>query len=341
LLPALHLQECRRMQRIFLAAGVGFIFSVAAICNLAAAESKEGVEIIETEKGARVTIDGKLLTEYICRGLSRPALYPLLGPGQSPMTRAWPFESPSGEEHDHPHHLSVWFAHGDINGMDFWSQAAGAGKTVHVKFLKIESGKHSGLIRTTNMLVSAQGKTIATDERTLKFYSAGPGRFFDYEVTMFASEGDLAFGDTKEGTMGIRIAESMRLMRNKKPAEGHIVLSSGARDGDAWGKKAEWCEYHGPVNGKIMGIAMFDHPENLRHPTTWHVRDYGLLAANPFGLHEFEKAPEGAGKYTLSKGKSLKFRYRIYLHEGDEKTAAVHRHYDEYKSGKEPKADSQ
>jgi len=127
-------------------------------------------------------------------------------------------------------------------------------------------------------------------------------------------------------------------MRHKQPADGHIVLSSGPRDGDAWGKKAEWCEYHGPVNGKIVGIAMFDHPENLRHPTTWHVRDYGLLAANPFGLHDFEKAPAGTGKFTLPKGQSLKFRYRIYLHEGDEKSAGVQQRYDEYKAGKKPKA---
>jgi hypothetical protein len=326
------------MRRMFSIFSVGCLLSAVGGGSIEAATANaKGVQITETDKGARVTIDGNLFTEYICRGLSRPALYPLLGPGQVPMTRAWPFESPPDEEHDHPHHLSVWFAHGDINGMDFWSQAAGAGKTEHVKFLKIESGKNSGMIRTTNMLVSAQGKTIATDERTLKFYGAGPGRFLDYEVTVFASEGDLTFGDTKEGAMAIRIAESMRLMRHKQPADGHIVLSSGVRDGDTWGKKAEWCEYHGPVNGKVVGIAMFDHPENLRHPTTWHVRDYGLLAANPFGLHEFEKAPEGAGKFTLAKGKSQKFRYRIYLHDGDEKSAGVEGRYAEYKSGKEPK----
>lgn len=308
------------------------------LTNLHSAESadKKGLTITETEKGARVEIDGNLFTEYICHGLSRPSLYPLLGPGQIPMTRAWPFASPPGEEHDHPHHLSVWFAHGDVNGNDFWSEVPGAGKTVHVKFLKLESGKTRGIIRSTNMLVSAHGKTIATDERTLTFYSAGPGRFLDYDVTVFASEGDVTFGDTKEGTMAIRVAESMRLTRNKKPADGHIVLSSGIRDGETWGKKADWCDYFGPVQGKTMGIAMFDHPDNLRHPTTWHVRDYGLLAANPFGLHEFEKAPVGAGKFTVPRGKSLRFRYRIYLHEGDEKAAGVQERYDEYKAEKQP-----
>src|SRR5262249_19846275 len=157
----------------------------------------KGVQITESEKGARVFIRGQLFTEYICRGLSRPALYPLLGPGQVPMTRKWPFESPPGEEHDHPHHLSVWFEHGDINGNDFWSEVPGAGKTEHIKFLKLESGAHEGVIQTTNHLVSARGELIATDERTLRFYDVGEGRLFDYEVTVFASQGDLTFGDTK------------------------------------------------------------------------------------------------------------------------------------------------
>src|SRR6478752_7302006 len=93
----------------------GFISSIAMTPFSEAADAGKGVTITETEKGARVEIDGKLFTEYICHGLSRPALYPLLGPAQVPMTRAWPFASPPGEEHDaHPHHLSVWFAHGAI-----------------------------------------------------------------------------------------------------------------------------------------------------------------------------------------------------------------------------------
>jgi hypothetical protein len=302
-----------------------------------AAGAEKSVTISKTEKGARVEINGGPFTDYICHGLSRPALYPLLGPGDVPMTRAWPFASPPGEEHDHPHHLSVWFGHGDVNGIDFWSELPRAGKTVHVKFLTLESGKDKGIIRSTNNLVSVEGKIIATDECTLTFYSSGSGRFFDYDITVYASEGDITFGDTKEGTMAIRIAESMRLMRSKKPADGHIVLSTGVRDAATWGNKADWCDYYGPAQGKIVGIAMFDHPENLRHPTTWHVRDYGLLAANPFGLHDFEKARGGAGNFTVPKGKSVKFRYRIYLHEGDDKAAAVQKRYDEYRAGRDPK----
>jgi hypothetical protein len=84
------------------------------------------------------------------------------------------------------------------------------------------------------------------------------------------------------------------------------------------------------VDGKIVGIAIFDDPGNPRHPTTWHVRDYGLFAANPFGLHEFEKRPAHTGDFTIPAGQSATFRYRFYLHEGDEKEARVAEMYEDY-----------
>lgn len=48
---------------------------------------------------------------------------------------------------------------------------------------------------------------------------------------------------------------------------GRLVNARGDRDQAAWGKRAEWCDYHATREGKIYGIAIFDHPQNLRHPT--------------------------------------------------------------------------
>jgi len=47
--------------------------------------------------------------------------------------------------------------------------------------------------------------------------------------------------------------------------------------------------------GKTVGIAVFDHPSNPRHPTTWHVRDYGLFAANPLGCTILKRKTKGLG----------------------------------------------
>jgi hypothetical protein len=280
-----------------------------------------------------VEIDGQLFTEYFFKDVPRPYCYPLIGPGAAPMTRNWPMQTTPGEAHDHPHHRSLWFAHGAVNGHDFWTEAEGCGKIVHEQFLEIKSGKDCGTIKSQNNWIAADGVPICSDTRTLRvFEPANPNeRLFDFEITLHASQGPVTLGDTKEGTMAIRLAETMKL---KPPGKGHIVNSTGLHDDDTWGKQAEWCDYYGPVDGKTLGVAIFDHPQNPRHPTWWHVRDYGLFAANPFGRHDFEKlADTTAGNLTIPAGQSVTFRYRFYLHTGTEKDARVAEKYQDYVKG--------
>src|SRR5439155_7574274 len=151
--------------------------------------------------------------------------------------------------------------------------------------------------------------------------------------------------------MAIRVAETMRVLKfsakgeKVKAGDGHIVLGTGVSDNGetaaaakeakreavTWGKRAEWCDYYGPVDGKTVGVAIFDHPGNPRHPTWWHVRDYGLFAANPFGRHYFENLPDkSAGNLVVPAGQSITFRYRFYAHEGDEKQSKVAERYADY-----------
>ena len=324
---------------------IGFVVSLCCAAPGFAAENKSpagsaGVQITRLDDRLRVEINGALFTEYFFKDVPRPYCYPLIGPGGPTMTRNYPMQSPPGEEHDHPHHRSLWFAHGLINGQDFWSEVKEAGKTLHEDFTDVSSGKDFGVIKSLNKWVGADGKTVCTDHRSIKFYApARPNeRILDFEVTLHASNGEITFGDTKEGSMAVRLPETMRLKGPKgKPGPGHIINSEGVKDEATWGKRADWCDYYGPVDGKTVGIAIFDHPQNPRHPTWWHVRDYGLFAANPFGQHDFEKlSDKSAGNLVLAAGKSLTFRYRLYLHEGDEKQANVAEKYQEYVKSSKP-----
>ena len=317
---------------------LGLVFVLlGVVCAARAADvgpgtaSKQGVEITRLADRLRVEINGQLFTEYLYKDVPRPYCYPLIGPGGVAMTRDWPMKNTPGEDHDHKHHRSLWFAHGAINGHDFWSEEKAFGKTVHEDFLEVKSGPEAGVIRERNKWVAADGTVVCTDERTLRFYTlARPNeRLMDFEITMIASNGELTFGDTKEGTMAVRLAETMRL--KGKVGKGHIVNSAGVRDDQTWGKRADWCDYYGPVEGKTVGLAIFDHPQNPRHSTWWHVRDYGLFAANPFGQHDFESLPnKTAGNLVVPAGKSVTFRYRFYLHEGDDQQAKVAEKYKEY-----------
>jgi hypothetical protein len=300
--------------------------------------SAEGVKITKLDGKLRIEINGQLFTEYHYEGAPHVYYYPLLGPGQLPMTRNYPMKNVEGENQDHPHHRSLWYSHGDVNGIDFWAENDRAGRIVHDEFLEIASGEKEGVIRSTSRWVDRDGKVICRDERVFRVYNRPANeRLLDFDVTIMAGDEKLVLGDTKEGTMALRLNETMRLSPNKfnegKPT-GRIVMNTGVRDGATWGQRAAWCDYFGPVEGKILGAAIFDHPDNPKHPTWWHVRDYGLFAANPFGIHYFEKAPEGAGDIEIPAGQSVTWRYRIYLHEGDEKQADVAGRYRQYVSEK-------
>ena len=309
----------------------------ALLVMAASGFAAEGVKITELKGKLRVEINGELFTEYHYQGAPHVYFYPVIGPGGAPMTRNFPMSEVEGEERDHVHHRALWYSHGAVNGIDFWAETPKAGKILHDKFLEVKSGKDSGVIRSQNKWVASDGKVICTDERLFRVYARPKNeRLFDFEITYKAGKDGVVLGDTKEGSMAIRLNETMRLKPNKhnsgKPV-GTIIQSTGVKNNDTWGKRAAWCDYYGPVEGKTVGVAIFDHPGNPRHPTWWHVRDYGLFAANPFGVHDFEKKPRGTGDLKIAPGESLTFRYRFYLHEGDEKQAAVADRYAEYGKG--------
>ncbi|MEX0866695.1 MAG: PmoA family protein [Pirellulales bacterium] len=288
------------------------------------------VKVTDSDGKISIEIDGKPFTQYIYQGHNKPVLYPIYGPGQTPMTRSFPFEKRDGEANDHPHHESMWFTHGKVNGEDFWLNR---GKIVQTEVVEAASGE-VGRIKTNNEWRGKDGKVVCTDSRVLEFAETPAGRVIDWEVTIHASHGDVVLGDTKEGTMGIRTRPELRLSadpgRGVKDVSGQAVNSEGVEGNAMWGKRAKWVDYHGQIDGKTVGIAIFDHPKNLRHPTWWHARNYGLVAANPFGMHDFDRSLGEKGDYTIPAGESLTFRYRFLFHPGTTEEAKIEEAYQDY-----------
>jgi hypothetical protein len=87
-------------------------------------------------------------------------------------------------------------------------------------------------------------------------------------LTFTASEDkDVVFGDTKEGgLLSLRVAGTMQVTVAGKMENSF----GGINESEIWGKRAHWCDYSGPVENRWVGVALFDHPKNLRHPTYWH-----------------------------------------------------------------------
>ena len=297
---------------------VGFLFAEKGTASIAL--KKEDVAVV-------VTVDGKLFTKYVYNDERRakPILYPVIGPNDIPMTRRYPIEEAGeGEAKDHPHHASLWYTHGEVNGISFWHIGKGTGTIIHEKFLKLEGN----VIATRNKWVDSKGNVVCRDERTLAFHGEGDERAIDVTVKILADSGDVTFGDTKEGSMGIRSNPILRLKGSV--AKGKALNSAGDTDKALWGKRAAWVSYWAPLEKKVVGFSIFDHPTNPRHPTWWHARDYGLVAANPFGIHNFERKPKGTGDMKVKNGESVSFRYRFLFHANDAKTAGIAKRYEEW-----------
>lgn len=261
--------------------------------------------------GTRVVIqDGQaVFAEYRADGPRGPAIWPLCAPGGEPVTRAFPFFEVEGEARDHPHHTSLWFAHGEVNGIDFWQ---GKGQIVATGAPVMDRALHR--IEQPCEWRDDRGVLVARERRTLTFQSAADWRAVDFATSLVRDDGPLRFGDTKEGTMALRLRQEFCL--EGPGAAGHLQNSEGATGNAVWGKPARWVAYSADLGGVPHTVAMFDHPDNHGHPTTWHARGYGLCAANPFGLSDFTKAPKGTGELVVPQGAELRLRYRVWVHRG-------------------------
>jgi hypothetical protein len=298
---------------------------VVALSPLVVASAAE-FTVEKSDAGLTIKRDGQLVTRYITKSGAKPILWPIVGPTGKELTRGWPMrDALDFERQDHIHHRSFWFTHGDVNGIDFWSESGKNGTIVHREFIKHEGGPVATIVARNDWL-GPDGKKVCEELQTLRFGGQGDQRWIDFDSTLTATEGPVKFGETKEGSFGIRVHETMKVDAKQG---GRLVNSEGEADVAAWSKPAAWVDYHGPVDGETVGVAILNHPSSFRFPTTWHVRTYGLFAANPFGGKDFKQADK-YGAHTLAKGESLTLRYRLVLHKGDEKEGKIAEAFAEY-----------
>src|SRR5689334_21575671 len=147
---------------------------LVALPSVTRAEPALAVKLTRLDDRVRVEIGGKLFTEYIFKGASRPYCYPVLAADGTPLSRDFPMKDTPGEDTDHPHHRALMFAHGDANKIDFWNEGTAGGNlpkgsTVHDGLIETKSGD-VGVLKTRNRWVAPDGTLIATDETTIRFH---------------------------------------------------------------------------------------------------------------------------------------------------------------------------
>jgi hypothetical protein len=309
--------------------------------------AQESVELKRSDNQIEVLIGGQPFTTfYYGPEAPKPYLHPLRSAQGIVVTRGFPMRKDiPGESTDHPHHRAMYFAHGDVNGVDFWSEAEFAekapvqvkgkqyaaseslpnGRTTFRELEDLKSGPDSGSLRALFDLLGRGGKALGQETQSYVFHGDEHSRIIDCEFTIHADRRPIKMGDTKEGTFAIRVVKAL-----EEPDVSMLNSEGAVGEKQIWGKRAKWVDYSGTVEGKKLGIAIFDNPSNPKHPTYWHARGYGLFAVNPFGEHDFYNDPKRDGSITIPAGGSLTFRYRVFIHDGDAAEAKVAEAYERY-----------
>lgn len=287
-------------------------------------------ELVDDGAAIRLTLDGQPFAMYHLRSdAPRPFFDRVLGPGSVAVTRTLPVDERYPDSADHPHHRGIWGGHRAVNGSDFWTEFDGHARVEHQRFEEIRRLPDRLRVRHRLDWLDTSGAPVLLEDRVIELHGvqSDESRMLDLTTTLTAAHGPVTLGDTKEaGLVAVRVAPSMEERHG-----GRIENATGAiGEAECWGRPAVWCDYSGNVDRHWVGVALMDHPSNLRHPNPWHVRDYGLMAANPFGYEDFCPGGGKDGALRLGAGEAVIFRYRLLLHWGDASAGHVAQRYAEF-----------
>ncbi len=245
---------------------------------------------------------------HFAQDAPRPFFYPLTGPAGTSLTR---MGHPGAPNHDH--HRSVWFAHQNVNGVDFWSDNTDA-RIRQKRWLAYADGQEEAMMATLLGWYGPDGQELMEQELVTAFMPLEAQEIaMELQITLRPPPqvATVKLGKTNFGFLAVRVAKSI----SEHFGGGTLTSSEGdVHEKNIFGKRARWVDYSGPIAAgtglkrrvEMEGITYFDHPKNPRYPTHWHVRGDGWMGAS-FGMHE---------GLTITPEKPLTLRYLLYVHRG-------------------------
>jgi hypothetical protein len=287
-----------------------------AVMAVPAVRADDEVSFTTGADSLQIAVGGRPFATYVFRDekIPRPYLAHVRAPSGTQVTRNHPpIEGTDATDHD-TFHPGIWLAFGDLSGADFWRNKA---KVKHVEFVEQPTAKRDGgQFAVKNRY--ALGDKIICDEVCRITIRVRPAGYLILWDSQFTGSDDFYFGDQEELGLGVRVATPLAVKNG-----GRMTNSDGLENGQQiWGKQADWCDYSGTIDARPLGVLLVPDPRNFRR-SWFHARDYGFLAANPFGRNAFTGGAKS--KVTVRKGQSLRLRFALLIHSGPIDLQAAHR----------------
>ena len=237
----------------------------------------------------------------------RPFWYPILTSKGASLTRmGHPLDPVS-----HSHHNSVWIAHNDVNGIDFWGDhAKNQGRIATQRVDRYDDGDDHAAMQMTNHWLRASDhavQLIETRRSEVRPLEGAKSWLLIIDMEFAAPAGITStFGSTFFGIIAVRMAKTIGV----HDGGGRILNSEGhINEARVFRQPARWCDYSGRITNEadgFAGITLLNHPGNPQHPTAFHVRDDGWMGAC--------LAPDKP--ITVTGTRKLRVRYGLWVHDG-------------------------
>ena len=289
-----------------------FAFGQIGLTQTSAGEAPEvGFKLQPT--GLQISIGGAPFASYFTptKRIPRPYFANVKTPSGIQVTRNHPpIEGKDSMDHD-TYHPGIWMTYAGINGNDYWRLKK---RVEHERYLgKPEGGAGKGSFTVSNFFLDSEdssGRRIAQEITKYTIVARGDYTLLISETEIFSDASDIVFGDDQEYGLGIRVQTMIEERYN-----GQIVNAEGRKGEEGtYGRSTPWCDYSGVLDGKFIGINVMTDPLNFR-PSWFHSRDYGLIAANPFGREKVGGGTES--NLLVKKGEKLALGFGLAIYSGD------------------------
>ena len=233
----------------------------------------------------------------------KPYFHPLATPGGVVVSDLRPA--------DHPWHRGLWWSWKLLNGLLYWDEDPTTGRSEAATDLLnwAAETRPDGSARLTFSLSYHpwNGPPVLMEKRVVQVSApTEQGYTLDW-VSEFTAVTNVVLDRSPAGYAGF----SLRLRPEQRK---WTFTNSEGRTGQQaiHGQPARWVKITAGTNAPA--VAIFDHPDNLRHPARWYVDQ---------SMPYFSPAPLFAGLFEMAAGKTMAFRYRVFVTDEDPGDAAL------------------